>query len=202
MEPAPDPWVILGQSGLSAGLSVPGVIDTRMGRAQPLTHPLPAPASKRSLQGTDMQGVAKAYLPLPETAQQLEGGCPEGGAGPGASFEPYQPRPGHRSWFPQVPGLRDHALRSAPTQQGALCQRPSDPAAPHPPQCPPVPSKGRSGEGAIPAGPSLPCSGLCLQGVWGQDKPAYLGWQELTPSKHLLYARSNAWHCQIPMTTK
>ena len=41
LDPAPDPWVILGQSGLSAGLSVPGVIDTRMGRAQPLTHPRP-----------------------------------------------------------------------------------------------------------------------------------------------------------------
>ena len=194
--------MILSWSGLSAGLSGPGVIDTRMGKAQPLTHPLSRTCQQDVHLGADMQGVAEAYLPLPEAAEQLEGGCPEGGAGPGASFEPYQPRPGHRSWFPQVPGLRDHALRSAPTQQGALCQRPSDPAAPHPPQCPPVPSKGRSGEGAIPAGPSLPCSGLCLQGVWGQDKPAYLGWQELTFYKHLLYAWSNAWHCQIPMTTK
>ena len=189
-------------SGLSAGLSGPGVIDTRMGKAQPLTHPLSRTCQQDVHLGADMQGVAEAYLPLPEAAEQLEGGCPEGGAGPGASFEPYQPRPGHRSWFPQVPGLRDHALRSAPTQQGALCQRPSDPAAPHLPQCPTVPSRGRSGEGAIPGGPSLPRSGLCLQGVWGQDKPAYLGWQELTFYKHLLYARSNAWHCQIPMTTK
>ena len=41
LEPAPDPWVILGWSGLSPGLCVPGVIDTRTGRAQPLTHPPP-----------------------------------------------------------------------------------------------------------------------------------------------------------------
>ena len=41
LEPAPDPWVILGRSSLSPGLGVPGVIDTRTGRAQPLTHPPP-----------------------------------------------------------------------------------------------------------------------------------------------------------------
>ena len=41
LEPAPEPWVILGRSGLSPGLGVPGVIDTRTGRAQPLTHPTP-----------------------------------------------------------------------------------------------------------------------------------------------------------------
>lgn len=55
---------------------------------------------------------------------------------------------------------------------------------------------------AIPAGSSLPRSGLCLQGVWGQDKPAYLGWQALTLSKHLLYARSNARHVSDPHDNK
>ena len=77
------------------------------------------------------------------------------------------------------------------------------PLRPHPPLCPQAPSRGRSGdEGSILAGPSLPRSGLCLQGVWGQDKPDYLGWQELTLSKHLLYARSNAWHVSDPHDNK
>ncbi|CAI9158209.1 unnamed protein product [Rangifer tarandus platyrhynchus] len=89
-----------------------------------------------SVQGTDMQGFAEAYLPLPEAAEQLEGGCPEGGAGPGARCRPYQPRPGHRSWFSRMPGLGDHALRSGPTQQGASCQRPSVPPTPTPRSAP------------------------------------------------------------------
>lgn len=55
---------------------------------------------------------------------------------------------------------------------------------------------------AIPAGSSLLRSGRCLQGVWGQDKPTYLGWQVLTLSKHLLYARSNAWHVSDPHDNK
>lgn len=55
---------------------------------------------------------------------------------------------------------------------------------------------------AIPAVLSLPCSGLCLQGVWGKDKLAYLGWEELTLSKHPLRAQPNARHTSDPHDNK
>ena len=75
-------------------------------------------------------------------------------------------------------------------------------APPPPPAVPPAPNRGRSGDEESHSSRVQPATLWALSPVWGQDKPAYLGWQALTLSKHLLYARSNARHVSDPHDNK
>ena len=150
-----------------------------------------------------MQGVTQAYLPLPQVAEQLEVGCPEGGAGPGAPCGPYQPRPGHRSWFSQMPGLRDRALRSAPTQQGASCQRPSVSPAPTLHRAPQRPAgAGVVMQDPFQPGPACPALGSVSRECGGRTSQTTL----VGKSSHLVstYCMLSPMPgtCQISMTTK
>lgn len=174
---------------------MPGVIDTRTGRAQPLTHPPPrtcqqdCPSRGQTGRGSPRPTfLSHRWLSSWKEAARREGPAQVLHAGlisPAPATGPGSPR------------CQDSGTVPSDQPQHSREHRASGRLSPPPPPStgPPAPSRGRSGDaGSIPAGPSLPRSGLCLQGVWGQDEPDYLGWQELTLSKHLLYAQSNAWH--------
>ena len=99
---------------------------------------------------------------------------------------------------------RDRALRSAPTQQGASCQRPSVPPSAPTPHCAP---KRPAGAGVVMKdpfwpGPACPALGSVSRECGGKtSQPTLVGKSSHLGSTYCMLGPMPGT-CQIPMTTK
>lgn len=192
----------IGPGGLSAGLSVPGVNQHQDGQGPAPNSPLPGYLPARCPSRTDIQGVAEAYLPLPEAAQKLQGGCPEEGPAqvldaslisPALATGRGSPRCQDSGTMPS--GHRQHSREHRASGHLTLPLPTSHSA----PQCP-------AGAGVVmkepfQRGPTCPALGSVSRECGsGTSQPTLVGKSSHLVSTYCMLGPMPG--CQIPMTTK